>query len=543
MTGPLPRTPRFARLLRTGSRTAQIALIALGVVLVLAIVIDVAADAPLRRRMERTLNESLEGYTARLGRLDFHVLGFGIDLEQLSIVQDEHPDPPVARIARLGASVEWRAIIFGRVVADIEVEEPVIAIDRAQLVAEERDPVPVEERGWQEAVQAIYPFRFDRVVIRDGAFSYRDNAEAKPLELRDVEVRAENIRNVHSRDRTYPSPVTIDAVVFDTGRLSVEGRADFLAAPHAGVRGAIRLDDARLDYFRPIAERYGVRIARGRLSAEGDIEYAPRVKRVRLGDVQVAGLAADWVTGAAETTVDRRVATARKVAEQASDSAPVELHLDRVRLTDAELGYQSDDPRYRVFLADTRFELRDYTNRKDAGASTAELEGRFLGEGPTKARGVFRAGRKSPEFTLTGRIDDAPLRKMNDVLRAYGGFDVAHGFLTVVTDVTVRDGLITGYVKPELRDVDVYTREQDEENNPLRQAYELVVGGIVEVFQNQPRDSVATRTSLYGRVENPQSSTIEILIGLVQNAFFKAVLPQFDPPRSAGAEPAPADDG
>jgi len=47
------------------------------------------------------------------------------------------------------------------------------------------------------------------------------------------------------------------------------------------------------------------------------------------------------------------------------------------------------------------------------------------------------------------------------------------------------------------------------------------------VLRNQPRDQLATEVSLSGPLENPHSSTLEIVLKLVQNAFFKAILPGF----------------
>jgi hypothetical protein len=83
-------------------------------------------------------------------------------------------------------------------------------------------------------------------------------------------------------------------------------------------------------------------------------------------------------------------------------------------------------------------------------------------------------------------------------------------------------------VKPLFQDMVVYDPAQDRDKKPLRKVYESVVGGISKILQNRPRDEVATRVELSGRLENPDSSLIETIGGLVQNAFFKAILPGFD---------------
>jgi len=48
------------------------------------------------------------------------------------------------------------------------------------------------------------------------------------------------------------------------------------------------------------------------------------------------------------------------------------------------------------------------------------------------------------------------------------------------------------------------------------------------VLQNRPRDEVATRIEISGRLDDPNASIVDTIVGLVQNAFFKAILPGFE---------------
>ncbi len=56
----------------------------------------------------------------------------------------------------------------------------------------------------------------------------------------------------------------------------------------------------------------------------------------------------------------------------------------------------------------------------------------------------------------------------------------------------------------------------------------------VTLLKNAPRDEVATKATISGKVDKPQTSTWEIVSRLLQNAFFKAILPGFE----REAEPA-----
>jgi hypothetical protein len=60
-----------------------------------------------------------------------------------------------------------------------------------------------------------------------------------------------------------------------------------------------------------------------------------------------------------------------------------------------------------------------------------------------------------------------------------------------------------------------------------------VVNGVLDLFKNTESGQVATKTDLSGPVENPQTSTWEVLEKLVENAFFKAILPGFEGSRKA----------
>lgn len=172
--------------------------------LALLVVASFFVDEPLRRYIEGQMNERLKGYTARIERLSFHPIGASLTLFNIVMTQDAHPDPPVLHVGRLDASVQWKALFFGRVVADFRVERPKIYADRQHFESEMKDPTPIKDHGWQGAFEAIYPLKINRVRIVDGEITYVDDTRFKPLRLSRVGITAENIRNIRSKDRVYP---------------------------------------------------------------------------------------------------------------------------------------------------------------------------------------------------------------------------------------------------------------------------------------------------------------------------------------------------
>jgi hypothetical protein len=517
----------------------------LGVVLVAVAIAAFLVDEPLRRSMERQINGRLVGYRATVGKLDFHPIGFSIDLENVTLVQEAHPDPPVAQFPRISASVEWSEIIRGRVVANFRFVRPTLYVDRAHFEREAKDDVPVDKRGWQDALAAIYPLKINTFIVVDGDVTYVDaktrEVTTRPLRLRPVNFTARNIRNIQSPDRVYPSEVHLDTGVFDTGRLVLDGRADFLAEPHIGIKADVTLEQVPLAAFEPVARRAHLSIRKGVLGAAGTIEYAPQVKIVHLRDLALDGFDGDWVhTPRAKATEQKVAQTTRDAAEQAANHPTTLLRADLIRVRRGTFGFvnRAATPDYRVFLANTDLEIRNFSNQRTEGTSTAKLSGQFMGSGRTIVSATFRPEVNGPDFDVNVKVEDTDMRAMNDLFRAYGKFDVVGGLFSFYSELKVKDRAVNGYVKPLFKNVDAYDRRQDAEKTAFRKLYERVVEGVSKLLENRRRDEVATKADVSGPLENPRTSTWQVIANLIENAFFQAILPGFE--REIRGRPAPA---
>jgi hypothetical protein len=537
--------PRLRRP-RLGKRSRWI-LGGLALFLALIVVASFFVDEPLRRYIEGQMNERLKGYTARIERLSFHPIGGSLTLYNLVIVQDAHPDPPVLQVAQFDAGVQWKALFLGRVVADFRVEQPKVYADREHLEREARDPTPIKDKGWQEAFEAIYPLKINRVRIVDGEVTYVDDTRFKPLRLTRVDITAENIRNIRSKDRVYPSDVHAEAVVFDRGRLVIDGNADFLAEPHIGVKGVIELTDIELDPFRQLINRVNVNVQGGTLSARGRVEYGPTIKLVDLEQASVKNVRIDYIharkgTGVADAAQKAAVKTERATREAAKREDMI-LRIRDFHVTGANLGLvnRTVTPEVRMFIADTEIRAQNLSNRLNEGVGRIEVRGKFMGSGSTHVVGNFRPEQKGPDFDIDLKVENTDMKAMNDILRAYGKFDVVQGTFSLYSEIRVKNGYVNGYVKPLFKDVKAFDPEQDRDKGFIRRLWERIIGGASKVLKNQPRDEVATRIDISGPLDSPDRSTWQAIVRLLQNAFVRAILPGFDrlspetPPRRAAS--------
>ena len=486
-------------------------------------------DEYLRRTIEAKVNQRLKGYTVSIGHAHLSPLGLALTLERLVIVQQANPRPPVADLPRLTASVEWREILRGHLVADAVFDRPRVHLNLEQLRQEDRDKVEVEDRGWQQALESIYPLKFNLIQVRSGDLVYIDEDPEHPLHISRWNFMAANIRNIHSPDRVYPSSIHSDGVIFESGRGVLDGHANFLAEPYPAFQAKYRVENIPLERLRPIGSRANLTVRGGALSSYGDFEYGPRHKDVHLADVTVRKLRLDYTHSPVTAGAEKE--RGEKIAEASEDPTPeVPVRIDRVRIEDGRIGLVSwaKDRRFRVFVDDTDLTVTNISSGFRNGPAKAIVTGKFMGSGALSGHATFRDDRKGPDFSLTAQLEGASLPSINELLRAYGKFDVVSGTFSVYTEMKVRNGRIDGYVKPLFKDIKVYSPQQDKKKPVLKKLYEKIVGGLSHVLENKPREQVATVADLSGTVEDPETGTWPIIVRLVSNAFVKAILPGFE---------------
>jgi hypothetical protein len=500
-------------------------------IVVLAVALSYFIDEPLRRSIESRMNARLTGYSVTIGNLAFHPIGLSLTLFDVVFVQDEYPDPPIGRIPRLDASVQWKALLRARVVANFKLIQPALHVNLENIRREAKDPRPVADKGWQEAFEAIYPLKINEFRIVDGQVTYVDVGPFEPLQVTHVNFTADDIRNVRSQPGDYPSPVHLEAVVFDDGTLVADGHADFLAEPHLGVKAVIALDKIGLDYFKPIANRYHVSIKNGRLSARGVAEYAPHFELVELERAVIENVDVEYThTPAKKDVVSEAAAKTAEKAKEVSNEPGLVLRAKELKLVHSTVGFVNEavTPPYRAFLTDANLTITGFSNQRTEGTTVAKLTGKFMGSGATVAEASFRPDKVGPDFDVVLRLENTDMRTMNDMLRAHGKFDVTAGNFSLYSEIKVQRDRVEGYVKPLFSGLQVYDPAQDRNKSAFHKLYEKTVQAVSKILKNRPRKEVATVATISGPVENAKASTIQIIAKLIQNAFFRAILPGFD---------------
>lgn len=186
-------------------------------------------------------------------------------------------------------------------------------------------------------------------------------------------------------------------------------------------------------------------------------------------------------------------------------------------------------PQVNLVATDVEATVVNLTNvRSEREARPAELKAtaNILNGAPLEAHARFDPHAEFREFGFDLRIQRIRLTELNDFFQAYALLDVESGEGEIVMQLETRDGRVSGYAKPLFRDIKIVDFKDAE--NPLRLAWEALAGTLVAIFTNQSKDQFATRIEFEGTVADPKIDAMDALLGILRNAFGKALSPAFE---------------
>jgi len=488
-------------------------------------------DDMIRVRTQVAMNQKLKGYHVALAHAHLQLVGGILTLNGLKVIQRAHPHPAIADVRMMRFHIQVKELLSRRVVADVLLSHPKVHIDQTQLVAEKKSSVPLRQKGWQDALKAAYPFKINRFIIEDGDVVYIQNAVNPPLHLAKLNFMTDNIRNIHAPNNVYPSRFHANLVIFGSGRATIDGHANFLEEPFPGARAQYTIANVPLNAFDPEIRQINIAVSGGRLSSSGLLEYSPKVTRVDVDNATLERVDVGYIHSPTTKQAEaQRVKETGKQIEKQNNRPSVDINVREFDISHSNFSFtdKTSSPNYKLFISDTDLVLKNVSNHQNQGPADLTLRGRFMGSGETSVAGDFLASRKGPTFNLKVAIQNTDLPSMNDILRAYGRFDVAAGKFSVFSEIAIKDGSIDGYVKPMFADLKVYDYPKDKSTSVLHQAKELVIGGASHLFKNSSTQQVATDIDLKGKLTSPGTSTWQALAQVLRNAFIEAIIPGFD---------------
>ncbi|GJL68241.1 MAG: hypothetical protein NPIRA06_08760 [Nitrospirales bacterium] len=504
----------------------------LGFILLLLGVTSFFIDESLRAYIESNLNKHLKGYAVEIETVDFHPLGFSIDFKNLTLRQEANPEPPLLIIPIWSASIQWTQLFKMEIVSDHLIKNAEVVIVYPQAEKEVKDKTKVKDKGWQEALYALYPVTINSFRIEDSVISYREQADDPPLELKNLQLKVENIQNVRSPDGEYPSGIHVEGSIPQSGFVSISGKANFLAQPFPGVSVDFDVNNVQLKPFLPLSSLLNMEIHSGTLNGRGHLEYAPWTNMIQIAMLEIENPHINYVEKHSQKKEQKASQDGKSQdgGDPKKSQDPLKVAIDSASVKNGEFGYknQTTTPPYKIFFNQVDLQVSGLGAPRITQKGELKLLGKFMGKGKTSIEGRFQPEVQHPDFDVKVKIEKTEMTTLNDVLKAYGGFDVKSGKFSLISELHADSGRVQGYIKPFFDKPEIYDLSQDKTDNIFQQLYEGVVNGVASLLENAPRDEVATKTDIAGDMENINIGTWQMIWNLFRNAFVDAMTPAFE---------------
>jgi hypothetical protein len=295
-------------------------------------------------------------------------------------------------------------------------------------------------------------------------------------------------------------------------------------------RGAYSIEDVRIDKTTgaaPVpffaAERVDFSLE-WRALLHGALVGRMRLERPQLNFVDAEGESGDQ-TGAGGSWL----AIVRELSPFRIDSASV--HDGSVHFRAFEASEPVD-----VYLSQVEGTIADLTNIRDETdpyVAKVHAEALAMGQGEFELAMTLDPFSYRPTFKLGTRLIGLDATTLNDLARAYGGFDFERGWFDLVIEVEAKEGAMKGYVKPLLRDAKVFSAADDLGGGPIRYLWQALVGAVGKVLENPPREQLGTLIPFSGDLSGTTNADLAATVAnVLRNAFVRAYLPRLE----SGAE-------
>jgi hypothetical protein len=202
---PVIKSPPRQRKRRSWWRIAAISLVVL--VGLIACVRSILPGA-VRWYVNKTLDRNLL-YEGRIGDVTLNLWRGAYSISDIRLIKRTGNVPtPLFDAKRLELAVQWDAILDGKIVGQVVMDQPELNFVDASDDSESQTGAG---GPWLQTLTDLFPFKLNSVRIHDGSIHFRSYKREKPVDvyLSNLEATIDDLTNV--RDQTTPMLTTVQA--------------------------------------------------------------------------------------------------------------------------------------------------------------------------------------------------------------------------------------------------------------------------------------------------------------------------------------------
>lgn len=234
-------------------------------------------NAWLPKYVNRVLN-TIEGYQGSVEDIDIALYRGAYKIHKLKIDKKTGNIPtPFIAIETVDLSIQWGALLHGRIVSDIELLKPELnfAVSRSGNARQTGAGV-----DWNKPIRDLMPIDINLVTFRDGKLSYQDFSTTPKVNvyINNMSGEMRNLRNVEDKGNALPSTLIVRGDSIGKGALALDGRLNILK-PVPDMDLNLKLEHVHLPALSDYSNAYAaVDIEGGRLNVYSEV----RVKNNRV---------------------------------------------------------------------------------------------------------------------------------------------------------------------------------------------------------------------------------------------------------------------
>ncbi|MGB3773879.1 MAG: DUF748 domain-containing protein [Leeuwenhoekiella sp.] len=218
----------------------------------------------------------IPGYYGQVDDIDLGLLrgGYVINGMYLNKV-NASTQVPFLNFPKTDISIEWKSLFKGKIVSEIAMFDPEITYifeDQQKEVAEG----DADTEDWTKALTEIVPIDINHFEIHNGKLGFVKLQEDPNIDLylNQLELNADNLRNVKGASNNLPSPIKASAVSIGKGNFNLNGGLDLIKEiPDMDIN--FSLENADITAINNLTQAYGgIDFKEGELDVYGEIAIA-----------------------------------------------------------------------------------------------------------------------------------------------------------------------------------------------------------------------------------------------------------------------------
>jgi hypothetical protein len=118
------------------------------------------------------------------------------------------------RVKNIDLSVEWRALFHGKLVGEMEFNDPTLIFTKDRV---ELGDVKKDTNDFRKVLKDFMPLKVNSFQVNNGSLHYTDNTSSPRVDisLKKIRLLALNLKNVVDSNKTLPSTITATAAAYE----------------------------------------------------------------------------------------------------------------------------------------------------------------------------------------------------------------------------------------------------------------------------------------------------------------------------------------